>query len=204
MLGLAPFPGGGAELVALTDWYRGGAETYIMDFTVGQAGEIRRFLLKACVALGDFSGTAGIVEQWLGRREVLSANRVAVSQVHGVHSSTLLEEWIPYGIGEALSASGNRKGRTQSLLLQLGYLAGVLTREGFPAISLNDLRSRGRDVVVIDVGEDLGPPGVAGTDHLAILEQALSLAEQSAPMAGRDSAALLRGFDCGRAPSRSS
>ena len=39
------------EIVTLTDWFRGGAETYLLNFSVVTPHADRRFVMKACVAI---------------------------------------------------------------------------------------------------------------------------------------------------------
>ncbi len=184
--------------VKSSGWYRGGAETYLFDFELRSESGTRRFLLKACVAVGGLRGTAEIVEEWVRRRAFLEHEGVAVPRSYGVHLSTILEEFIPLALREALVAAEGAPTARQSLLFELGRAAGILTRCGFPALQLNDLRSRGTDVVVVDFGEDLGPAGAAGRDHTAILDQALTLAGESVSLVAGDMRTLDAGFEAGR------
>ena len=167
------------ELVELGPWYRGGAETYLLEFEVRCRLASSRYVLKACVALGNLTGTAAIVDEWQRRRTTLERSGANVSRVFGVYRSTLIEEWIPFSLPDAFCQAESLSDRAK-ICKSLGRTAGVLTRLGFPALSIADIRSRGADAVMIDFGEDLGPPSLAGTDHSVILDQALDLVSATA------------------------
>ena len=63
------------------------------------------------------------------------------------------------------------------LLSGLAQLAAVISQLGFAPIDLfEDLYSHGEDVVLVDFGESLGPPGIAEpTNH--VFEQLLAALE---------------------------
>jgi hypothetical protein len=163
-----------AELEPGAGWERGGAETYIYDFWVSSPGNREHFLLKACVAIGDFSGVSSILGTWLERRAVLEAAGVSVPRLHGAGSGTILEEFVPFSVRECLKSSSD----SEHLAHRLGKLAAVLAKLKFPVLSLSDLRSHGNDVVVVDFGEDLGSPGFSGLSESMILDEAIKLLDE--------------------------
>jgi hypothetical protein len=142
-------------------WVRGGAESYIFRFQVDEDIAVKDVMIKACVAFGPGGRLSEILERWVQRRNLLRANGIATPQLYGYGHGVLIEEYVPHSLGEALcSASSNRK----ELLSGLAIYAAALSKLGFAPIGpFEDLRSRGRDVVVVDFGEDLGPPGVSNT-----------------------------------------
>jgi hypothetical protein len=71
---------------------------------------------------------------------------------HGV----FIEEFIAFDLLSVLRSTDTK----QSLLMEIVRYAAILQGLGFSAIApYSDLRSRGHDVVVVDFGSDLGPPG---------------------------------------------
>lgn len=143
------------SIVTICDWERRGAETYSYIFDVVSAAR-RRLILKACVALAVGRSIDTVVEEWLRRRSLLESHKVATPKLFGHGQGTILEEFVFHDIDEVLRTSAE----PELIASELGYLAAVLVSLGFhPIQPFHDLRSRGLDVVVIDFGEDLGPPG---------------------------------------------
>lgn len=165
----------GCTIETEREWHRAGAETYALVAAITHsAGERTRLYLKACVALGDLSGVSRIVDEWIDRRAVVSAHGVSVPRLYAIHSGTLIEEYLPYMVLDLL----HHRPRLSALLESLGSTAGVLTRLGFPAFAVNDWMSRGEDVVIVDFGQDLGPPGMTVRSHAAVLEELLRAVER--------------------------
>lgn len=165
------------ELRLHRDWYPGGAETYLYEFSLywPPAQELR-LLLKACIAFGGLAGTRHVVAEWMARRRVLTAAGATVSLVFGEPKSTVIEEWVPMSLREAVE-QGHKHERFE-IAKQLGLLAAVFDSEGFAPVSLHDLRSHGSDVVMVDFGADLGPPGKP-VEHSANLGLILRTAKLS-------------------------
>ena len=72
------------------------------------------------------------------------------------HAGTIVEEFIPYSFTESYrAASAERRSE-----LREAYVDAYkrTTGAGFAIASFTDVRSHLDDVVVIDVGEDLGQP----------------------------------------------
>ncbi len=163
--------------IAVTqDWHAGGAETYILTFTVWQAGLERQYVMKACTAWAPGQRLGQISDSWLRRRTLLTELGVSTPALIGTGAALLVEEYIPY---EFLDALDDANERTRVLLLRaLGRTAGLLVRAGFAPLSTHDWRSRGADVVLIDFGQDLGPPGLALGSESGLLAELLNLIDQ--------------------------
>lgn len=159
-LGLVSRPESSYRLVGGDgQWVRGGAETYIFRFQVDEEGKaVKDVMIKACVPFAPGVDLNEILDHWVQRRNLLRANGVETPHLYGYGHVVLIEEYIPHSLPETLcSATSSRK----ELLAGLTIYAAALSKLGFaPVGPFEDLRSRGRDVVAIDFGEDLGPPRV--------------------------------------------
>lgn len=161
----------------LSDWARAGAETYTYEFMVESDLGARHLIAKACVALGPGRTVGEVSEEWLRRRRALSDAGVATPKLYGVAAATMIEEYIPLTLVEAYRrAAAQLKLR---LCSELGRTLAIISRLGFLALSLHDLRSRGTDVVVVDFGQDLGPPGVLPPGQADLIHDVLSNFERS-------------------------
>lgn len=142
-------------------WVRGGAENYIFRFKVEEVGERPKdVIIKACVAYSPGTGLGDILHQCIQRRRLLKANGVQTPHLYGYGDGVIIEEYIEHSLCEVIKmASSNRN----DLVRELAIYAAVLSKLGFAPIGpFQDLRSRGRDVVAIDFGEDLGPAHING------------------------------------------
>lgn len=154
-------------------WERGGSETYLYPFDVIADGEQTRCLLKACVTVGKMDGVDRYLDEWLFRRQTIARRGVSVPYLYGRVRGSTIEEFVPYTFKEAITVGvGNRQA---TLAAALGRTAGHLAKCGFVTLDLRRLRSRGFDAVVVDFGEDLGPPGVTTSDNASALDAALEL-----------------------------
>lgn len=154
------------DLHEVQDWDAVGSETHLYVFELVSEGVSRRYALKA---LTSFSGVplAELTEEWLRRRRICSEAGVGVPPLYATGSSTILEEYVPYGIAEALGMPpSNRRDR---LITAIAATCVRLEVAGFDPVSLHDWRSHGYDVVLVDFGEDLGaslpdrhPPAARG------------------------------------------
>ncbi len=165
---------GGEELLTgyqvLADWRRGGAETHIYRFAVFVEAGSRDLVLKAITpdpgAISVEMTLAALVE----RRAILSAHGIATPTLFYHGRGVILERWIPESLADAVDiAAGNR---LQNLLAQVASYAAVLDRLGFAPIEpFEALRVEHESVYAIDLGQDLGPPGVTSDGH--VVERAL-------------------------------
>lgn len=142
-----------SSIQILTPWYRAGSETYVTDFLLTKDGEHPAHLIaKACIKMGARYAIA----EWFRRRERLTENGVLFPVVNAVDEdgATWVEEFVPYAFKEAFDLGDNEhKVRMKKCFIET-YLR--MEGAGFAPKGVHDLRSRGEDVVVIDVGEDLG------------------------------------------------
>lgn len=151
----APF-----EITDETPWRRGGAETYALDFrVVGRNGFARHLLLKACVVPPVGRSLSQVVFEWTERRVLLQEHGVIVPTLYSAREATILEEFVPFTLEAVLS-------RTRAIpdwaIAQGAHLAATLDLLRFNTIALlQDARSHGDDIVLVDFGQDLGPPYVA-------------------------------------------
>jgi hypothetical protein len=142
------------EVACECDWRPGGAETYIYNFSVTSPRESASFVLKSVTALNPIGSVGDLAEEWLSRRQRLEAVGVSTPRFFGIHKATILEEFVPFSLSEAIESqpTGAAEFKGQCVLL-----AKQVARGGFlPRGLFRDLRSRGRDVVMIDFGADLG------------------------------------------------
>lgn len=176
-LGVLRRPVAEPNLEVLTDWHRGGAETYVLQFRVHTSYEDVQLALKACVAFSPGRSATEVANDWLTRRHALAKAGVSTPRLFGASRGTLLEEWIPYDALDRIATASEPARR--GLLQQAGFIIGTCGLLGFRPVSLADWRSRGTDLVVIDFGQDLGPPNVGGiadcsqitSDYVAFLQR---------------------------------
>jgi hypothetical protein len=150
-------------------WVRSGAETYLYKFRVRADQRELSVVLKACVAFSPVITLEAILAQWYERRRMLAACGVRTPKLYACDQGEVLEEEVPYELNDILTRP---EGVPESILLGLAELAGVVANLGFLPIGLfNDLRSHGDDVVMVDFGQDLGPPHVAKDENRAIFDE---------------------------------
>lgn len=144
-----------SQVQILNPWYQGGAETYVTDFLLSAAEHNRpvHLIAKACIKM--CAGAA--MREWFNRRDVLAKNGIVFPKVYAIDhdGATWVEEFIPYTFKDAYSQAND----IQKHALETQYIQTYLRTEGAgfkPIGVLHDARSRGEDVVMIDVGEDIG------------------------------------------------
>ena len=160
LLGLLNAPTASFHLINFdNEWRRGGAETYIYRFQIEEEpGQRRDVLLKACVAYAPGGSLDGLLRNWIDRRNLLSATGIQTPKLYGWGHGLVIEEFVQYQLVERLKSGETPR---KSLLGGLAKYAAALSKLGFaPVEPFADLRSRGDDIVVVDFGQDLGPPDV--------------------------------------------
>jgi hypothetical protein len=149
-------------------WYRSGAETYIYRFRIRTGGIETPLVLKACVAFSPGRSLENLLTGWIERRKLVCSRGVRAPVLYAWGQGVLLEEYIPFTIQDLLTGEAEP---SNSLLIGLAELAGVVASLGFVPIRLfDDLRSHGDDVVMVDFGEDLGPPEMAKDNRSHIFD----------------------------------
>jgi hypothetical protein len=141
----------GSKVQIVSEWMRGGAETYVTDFVVEREQGVKEHLIaKACIKFGPREA----MEEWLERRRIMHENGVLFPYLSAVDGAMIIEEYIPFTFKEAYfkATTDQRDQLRERYLLTYKQICGA----GFKPASLHDVRSHGDDVVVIDVGEDIG------------------------------------------------
>jgi hypothetical protein len=165
-LGILADPNSFSALVVLKDWYRSGAETYLAICRIECHDDSSKDIaIKACIALTEKMSVDATLSAWIRRRTHVAAHGVETPRLYGFGEGLLIEEYIPHTLPEAV-----RQTSSADALVGLAVnTAATLVRLGFQPVSLfDDLRSRGKDVVVVDFGSDLGPAIPNHYDHSAL------------------------------------
>jgi hypothetical protein len=150
------------------DWVRGGEETYIYRFWISKEGQESGYIIKACVTLDLERGIEGTISEWLSRRNLLMSKDISVPHLVYSGQGLIIEELIQWPLWDRMRSSPSTI--AQILPLLVDYTA-TLSRLGFaPIDGFTDLRTRGSDVVVVDFGEDMGPPHMTEGPNLNLLQ----------------------------------
>jgi hypothetical protein len=148
-------PGERAEVVDVTEWMPGGAETYILVFDVVTKARASRYLVKASVTLALPPRES--IEMWLQRRRLVAQLGIRTPQLVGVGPAGLIEEFVQDELLAAMSGANVEDRR--ELVGQTAWALGRLSAAGFTLITISDWRAAGTVPVIIDFGADLGTPG---------------------------------------------
>lgn len=157
-----------SEIEILHDWMQLGSETFSTDFNAHDTtGHALHLVAKACVKYFPVETMA----EWISRREVLSQSGVIVPALLTHQRSLIIEEFIPYSFREAYELATS----TRKIALQKAFVDTYkrVFGAGFGPFSLHDARSHGDDVVLIDMGEDIGSPKEIDRCNLSISKYAL-------------------------------
>ncbi|MGH3815322.1 MAG: hypothetical protein ACRDUV_23215, partial [Pseudonocardiaceae bacterium] len=126
ILGMAD-PGDEFSLHTIQDWYRSGAETYSLRFSVSNLLRRSEFMLKACVAYSDRQPLKEIFANWLSRRHLIDGLGVSTPRLHATGNAVLVEEYIPYSLVDALASGAHR----EAILRSIGRTTGLLVHGRF-------------------------------------------------------------------------
>jgi len=138
------------ELRLVSGWARRGAETYSLFFDAVTSSGVSRYVLKVCVA--GYGGHSSTVDRWIERRSAIAEADVQVPTLVVRSGAAFCEEHISHTLCEALRRTDADVGL---LIRSLAVTLRTLQDLGFNPCRLDDLRSRGMDVVVVDFGADL-------------------------------------------------
>lgn len=156
-------------LETVQDWYRSGTETYSLRFSVSSRSRRCELMMKACVAYEGGMPLKDIFANWFSRRSLVDRLGLGTPRLYATGNAVLVEEYIPLGLVDALTGGEHR----EAVLRSIGRTAGLLVSAGFVPLSAHDWRSRGDDVVLIDFGQDLGPPDVGNGSEAGLLSEVL-------------------------------
>lgn len=134
----------------LHDWAQLGGETFSADFLLHLSETDLHLFAKACVKYFPVE----TVDEWLVRRRILEESGVTVPALYARDRAVIVEEFIPHTLSEAFVVAdeiGKEKLR-RAFIDTYKRVAGA----GFGPFSLHDARSHGDDVVLVDMGEDIG------------------------------------------------
>jgi hypothetical protein len=174
------------ELSTEANWWRSGVETYSLVFRVARVAGSTKYFMKACVAFADAS-LEQIFASWLDRRSVVKELGLSVPRLYAASPALLVEEYVDFDLYSALKHSQDRS----SMLKLIGEAAGKLASRGFTPLSVGDWRSRGSDVVLIDFGQDLGPPGMTNSAGFGLLSEIIERIEGAGVMLCGDDLRLM-------------
>lgn len=153
------------------EWIRGGAETYIYRFWIKREEQAEiGYILKACVAFTPGYSLEKTLQDWLARRKLVAEAGISTPTLITVGNGTIVEELVPYTLLTVLKDQSSPAKR-KKILRDLAIWVGTLSRLRFAHVDpFSDLHSHGDDVVVIDYGQDLGPPDVVEQPRLSYYE----------------------------------
>jgi hypothetical protein len=155
------------QIESLNDWIQKGGETFSCDFVLRDGDTLRHLIAKACIKYSPVE----TVDEWMERRHKLEQIGVTVPILFKRDRAVVVEEFVPYSLQEAFTLGTSiQKGEIEQLFVSTYE---TMSRAGFWPISLHDVRSRGQDVVVIDMGEDIGGPHAVTLDKVEVTDLAV-------------------------------
>lgn len=149
-----------AQLRTVTDWRRGGAETFTYCFeALSKARNCKKFILKAYVPTIGTRTPDEYLLLILQRGNELASVGVSVPHCYGSGKGTALFDFIEHDAFDYLQriSPSATSSAPHELLVDLLRTAALLTKNGFWSASLlKDLRTDGQRVYLVDLGWDLG------------------------------------------------
>jgi len=147
--------------IELSDWRRGGAESFIAEAEIlcssSEGDRRRRFVAKAVLPPFGWAVVDYLTEM-MGRRTMLAEAGVPVVQQYAVREGVLFQAHLPYSVSD-LYRSGNW---AEPMMAQAHDIERKVRALGFhPLNVLADLRSDGEKLYYVDFGADLGGPSSA-------------------------------------------
>lgn len=164
---------------SLGEWQRAGSETYTYRFRISSGSSfLCDYILKACVVFSSGRSPDVILDDWLGRRALVQAFGIDAPILFGRGQGIILEEYIQQTVKEQISKGW--PGGPSALVTELSRYAATLAALGFaPIEAFADLRTRYKDLVMVDFGEDLGSPDFGREVDDGFFEQALKFLESA-------------------------
>lgn len=144
-----------------TDWTRGGSETYISSLVLqcvaSDSTVIKRKVIgKAYAGMGLGISPEERVIIWQKRAQRLKASGAVVSKVYGVSKGIIYTDFIETLFVDYLRDNDNST-TWEWAAHKLSLLSNILDDLKVYAITLlYDLRTDGREIYIVDFGEDIG------------------------------------------------
>ena len=147
------------DLIADKGWYRGGAETYCLDFTISQLGISKRYIIKALVAFSPGTNPNHQLTSWSRRRVHLEKIGIPVCPIYGVGSGVFIELFLEYDIREWMRSFSTHDERMIRLRSDISIHCRALAEHGYnPICILPNYRVQDDLPYWVDFGSDLGDP----------------------------------------------
>lgn len=155
------------QIESLSDWIQKGGETFSCEFVLRDSDTLRHLIAKVCIKYCPVE----TVDEWMSRRGILEHAGVTVPTLFKRDRAVVIEEFVPYSLHEAFTLATS----TQKDEIEESFISTyeTMSRAGFWPISLHDVRSRGQDVVVIDMGEDIGSPHAVTLNDVEVADLAV-------------------------------
>lgn len=150
------------QIKLLSEWSQRGSETFSCDFMLNDGDEIRHLIAKACIKYCPVE----TVDEWMARRSTLEQAGISVPKLFKRDGATIIEEFIPFSLEEAYRSGDSVQQDALESTFVSTYTSAA--RAGFWPLSLHDARSRGGDIVMIDMGEDIGGPHQVDLDAIEV------------------------------------
>jgi hypothetical protein len=144
------------EYSEISNWERGGAETFIATAKVSTycsaEGEREvKFIAKAIVVFG--LPIHDIMEIWMERRKLLN-QYINTPKFFAYRKGVIYEEYIPYSFREIWDKEPAQRNQ---FVKELAKVSCALDLLGFQPINIiSDLRTKATSLFWVDFGEDLG------------------------------------------------
>lgn len=155
-----------ADSKELFDWRRGGAESYICAAQLRVATEkglieSRQYILKAVLSFGPSS--TGRVGDLVSRYKILESTGVPVPRTYYAGQGVLLQDFIAFSLPDYLRKIEGDDVALLEVQRRVLTISRKLDELRFAPVSfVPDLRvTTEGEVLIVDVGEDLGSPGQA-------------------------------------------
>jgi len=144
------------------DWYRSGAESYLLKFVVETSRGLSTAILKAYTPSNLHGDLNARFCEITNRRIFLANNGILTPRLFAARKGVWIEEWLEKSITESLQEINGNEILGKRMAIELRNIAAVLDMNGFLARSIyEDLRVKNDLPYMIDFGEDLGAMSVS-------------------------------------------
>jgi hypothetical protein len=156
-VGVLPLDEKLASYEDVSNWRRGGAETYVSDFRVAISSDsgLRNLHVIAKAIVKWATPPERVLQVWLHRQRRLEEFGATVAQIFGSAAGIIYQKFIPFAFADWFrSVDPSSRGQW---MYRLKELAARVDAAGFaPVEFVNNLRTDGVRLFIVDVGADLG------------------------------------------------